>query len=143
MLKNLKNLSRVFSRNSKGFTLIELMVVIAIIAILAVLIILNLNTARKKARDAVRKSDMSQMQTAIESYADDHNGAFPNLSCTTNSAICIFKKSNEYTGLYLQKDVADPKAGRTYRYSSNGQTYKVCADLEINNPAGGYCISTQ
>lgn len=54
-----------------AFTLIELLVVIAIIGILAGLIILNLRSARVKARDAKRKSDIASVQTAVESYIDD------------------------------------------------------------------------
>lgn len=60
----------------KGFTLIELLVVIAIIAILAVLIILALNTARIRARDSRRRSDLRSTQTSLELY-NDSNGKYP------------------------------------------------------------------
>lgn len=56
--------------NKKGFTLIELLVVIAIIGLLATLSVIALNTARMKARDARRVSDVKQMQTALEMYFD-------------------------------------------------------------------------
>jgi len=64
-----------FKRN--GFTLIELLVVIAIIGVLATIVLVSLNGARVKARDARRKSDMKQMQLALEMYADDNNGNYP------------------------------------------------------------------
>ncbi len=57
-----------------GFTLIELLVVIAIIGILATLTILSLNSAKQKARDATRLSDIRQMQTALELYYNDAGG---------------------------------------------------------------------
>ncbi len=58
---------------SKGFTLIELLVVIAIIGLLSSLAVVSLNSARVKARDALRMADMSEMRTAVNLYYSDHN----------------------------------------------------------------------
>jgi type II secretion system protein G len=62
--------------NKKGFTLIELLVVIAIIGLLSTLSILALNSARARARDAKRISDIKQIQTALEMYYND-TGDYP------------------------------------------------------------------
>ncbi|HXK37918.1 MAG TPA: type II secretion system protein [Candidatus Paceibacterota bacterium] len=62
----------------KGFTLIELLVVIAIIALLSSVVLAALSSARAKARDARRISDIRQIQRAVDLYADDHGGLFPN-----------------------------------------------------------------
>ena len=65
-------------RNQKGFTLIELLVVIAIIGLLASVVLLALNTARAKARDARRLSDLRQISTAAQMIADsDPNAQYP------------------------------------------------------------------
>ncbi len=53
---------------NKGFTLIELLVVISIIGILATLLIANIGGVRERARDAKRKSDLNQIQKALEMY---------------------------------------------------------------------------
>jgi len=55
-----------------GFTLIELLVVISIIGILSSFAIVSLNSARIKARDALRKGDMAQLRIALSLYYDDY-----------------------------------------------------------------------
>jgi len=73
----------------KGFTLIELLVVIAIIGLLSTLAVVSLNSARSKARDAKRLSDMKTMSTAIElSLADTGAGGYDDvlLGCVTKGA---------------------------------------------------------
>jgi general secretion pathway protein G len=67
--------------NKKGFTLIELLVVVAIIGLLSTLSIVALNTARAKARDSRRVSDIKQIQTALELYYND-NAAYPTSTAT-------------------------------------------------------------
>ncbi len=63
-------------KGQKGFTLIELLVVIAIIGILATIVLVSLNTARQKARDVRRISDMRQIALALEMYYDS-GAAYP------------------------------------------------------------------
>lgn len=59
-----------YTRTKRGFTLIELLVVIAIIGILSSVVLASLGTARQKARDATRISDMKNIQLALELYYD-------------------------------------------------------------------------
>ncbi|TSC67238.1 MAG: proteinral secretion pathway protein G [Parcubacteria group bacterium Gr01-1014_73] len=61
----------------KGFTLIELLVVIAIIAILTSIVTANLGSARQKARDIKRVSDVKQLQLALAFYADANSNRYP------------------------------------------------------------------
>ena len=56
------------------FTLIELLVVVAIVGILASGLMAVINPAARigQARDAQRKSDLHQIQTALEAYYNDN-----------------------------------------------------------------------
>jgi len=61
------------SYSKRAFTLIELLVVIAIIGLLATIISIAVNSARAKARDAKRVSELQQLKLAVEMYYDKNN----------------------------------------------------------------------
>jgi prepilin-type N-terminal cleavage/methylation domain-containing protein len=56
-----------------GFTLIELMVVMIILGFLIAIVLANFSTSQVRARDAQRKSDLSQIGKAFEMYSYDWN----------------------------------------------------------------------
>lgn len=57
---------------SHGFTLVELLVVIAIIAVIVGLAMPNFLSARERARDAKKKSEMSELRGALRLYYNDY-----------------------------------------------------------------------
>lgn len=61
----------------RAFTLIELLTVIAIIGILGALIITGVGSAKRSAQRAGGVNALRQTGTAIELYAQDHQGTLP------------------------------------------------------------------
>lgn len=83
----------------QGFTLIELLVVISIIGVLSGMAAFNFQQARERARDVQRKSDLKQLQNALESYKNDQLAAhYPD---TANLA--------DITPDFIKKIPTDPK----------------------------------
>ena len=60
-----------------GFTLIELLVVISIIALLIAILLPALQSARKAARDMRCMSNLRQVSTSANIYANDHDDWYP------------------------------------------------------------------
>ena len=107
-----------------GFTLIELLVVISIIGLLATLITANLNAARSRSRDAVRKADLKNIQTALRIYYND-NGAYP-------SSISWGDEWSSGSNIYMNEIPNDPLPDQSYAYTmdSDNDTFTLTACLE-------------
>jgi prepilin-type N-terminal cleavage/methylation domain-containing protein len=130
---------------SRGFTLIELLVVISIIGLLSSVVLAALNTARNKAYDAHRFSDLNQIDIALQNYYAD-NGSYPSTSghyysycggtpfnlnnpASQGAAPVI---PNSFTPTYIATIPVGPKqvyssalpAVDCYAYISNGSDFK-------------------
>ena len=57
---------------SVGFSLVELLVAIAILGIIVRIIMVNINSARSKARDAQRNSDLEAIEVGLQLYHDKY-----------------------------------------------------------------------
>ena len=125
-----------FNNKNLGFTLIELLIVIAIIGILSAMIFPNYMGARERARDAQRKSDLAQIQKALELYKmDQTDSSFP--ATITFGA----QWANATTGtIYMNSVPDDPLHGqdgtRNYKYArsvggvAGTLIYTLCACIE-------------
>ena len=130
--------------NKKGFTLIELLIVVAIIGILATLLMANFIGVRQRARDAQRKSDIRQIQSALELYRSDQS-IYPTTAQFPSCGTALTGGTPTVT--YMSKVPCDPFGSGTgynngsYYYSSNGSTYTLGACLENTSDSQGTATS--
>lgn len=128
-------------RRAKGFTLIELLAVIAIIGILASMAAISISNATKRARDASRQKDLSNLKTALELYSQD-NGNYPVSSGTYGPDL------NGLVPDYIKTIPNDPRgdAWESYEYETDagGDNFVLTAVLEYKSakatlPTGSKC----
>ncbi len=122
-----------------GFTLLELIVVMAIIGILAMLAVGNFQSSRIKANDARRKSDLKQIQAALEQYHADF-GNYPGsasngtiLGCGAGTSTCSWGAAFSITGgaVYMSKLPSDLSPQRYYYVgSTTGRSYQLFTTLQ-------------
>lgn len=139
---------------AKGFTLIELLVVIAIIGLLASIVLASLSTARTKARDAKRLSDMHQMEVALElyynsfgRYPDSDNAGCGGWDSSGNGTFITPLVSNIFLPTHLLDPTINDSCGNYayYRYpaGSSGCTkaYYVVGVRDMETSANPYPTS--
>lgn len=115
--------SRIAPRDSRGFTLIEVMVVVAILAILAAIIVPRIMGRPEEAKRTKAQIDIKSIEEALNLYKLD-NGFYP----TTEQGLDALVKKPDTTPLplkwkdggYLSRLPQDPW-GRPYRYLSPGE----------------------
>jgi prepilin-type N-terminal cleavage/methylation domain-containing protein len=126
-----KDLSRF---GPKGFTLVELLVIIAIIGILATVIIVSLASARARARDASKISDLTTVSSALQLYyADKH--VYPVPSGSNSTARFDNLVGTLVAGGYLESRVNQSMTGGKYQiwvYAS-GTVYDLYFKPEVDS----------
>lgn len=117
---------------STGFSLIEILVAATIIGLLSTVGFTGFQAVTRSGRDALRKSDLEQIRSALEIYKSE-NGAYP-----ANSSSC---ESVDLTSDYINPYPEDPKPPVKYCYirGATGLTYELCAHLENGNTTDQFC----
>jgi prepilin-type N-terminal cleavage/methylation domain-containing protein len=125
----------------RGFTLIELLVVIAIIGILSAVVLASLNTARGKARNAKRLTDIHTLVNAFNLGLG--SGSLPSSGGTwvCVSSSCVWSTYvasapvDAYLAPYLKSKPDDPnETGR----GASGYVYNSSWTSGASFPLGAY-----
>jgi prepilin-type N-terminal cleavage/methylation domain-containing protein len=95
-----------------GFTIVELLIVIVIIGILATITIVAYNGMQQRARDAIRRSDLATLKTALHTYNVD-KGDYAQVGCgAANLGIGFI--TTDYDGVGPLLSVTDCLKGGGY-----------------------------
>lgn len=124
-------------RKSKGFTLIELLVVIVILGILGSFTFANVFNGLPKARDAQRKNDLKQLQTALQLYYQDNN-QYPTLTNCQSTTTCWTTLLGTNQSRYIKIIPKDPTNNNDHHYyycspATDNSKYTLVAQLENSN----------
>jgi prepilin-type N-terminal cleavage/methylation domain-containing protein len=141
-----------------GFTLVELMVVVSVIGILSAIVYSSFGDSRKIARDNIRKTDLKNLQVAIELYKAQ-SGRYP-YACgdstsfrgAVNGGWTCGPGVTEYIKGLVPDFIAvlpvDPLAstygatsnnGYVYRVNSSGTEYKLMSYQAVENVVVADC----
>lgn len=142
--------------NKLGITKIEILIVSLIIGLLGLTAVVAVSTARSRTRDAIRLSDIRQVQAGLELYFNDFN-MYPEelgIPLGTASTRCLSEAgfaascTPSVETVYLDAVASTPRQGlkkltscgsetNAYCYLGTNGEYRIQFELENNNPLLG------
>jgi prepilin-type N-terminal cleavage/methylation domain-containing protein len=118
-------------KQQPAFSLIELMVVMAIIAILAFMGVANFSSSIRRSRDAVRKSDLSNLQQALVLYRAD-TGTYPTENGETQSVLTVLADPNtQYIKTIPQPPLLENGGEKDYQYTCTQLVGSRCVQFSL------------
>lgn len=145
-------------KRTHGFSLIELLVTIAIIATIIGLAVPNFLGARSRARDARRKGEMRQFQSAVQLYYNDYKifpadsggplynlvngcGANGTTACPCNSSVDFAAGGTGCGTVYMTQFPNEFGTSMYYYQRSSGAGY--CLKVPLENASDSDIVASQ
>ena len=103
-----------------GFTLLEVLAVVVILGVFAAMVVPQLTSAASETREGSAKMNLHRLRTQLELYAQQHNGAYPQLedfeaqmtlSSDADGLTAPLGTSGYPLGPYIREVPANPQTG--------------------------------
>lgn len=91
---------------NKGFTIIEVVLVLAIAGLIFLMVFIALPALQSGQRDTARKSDVSNVASAVTSYANNNRGKFPD-TAALNTQLGATGSAGDMTYTSLSTNTTD------------------------------------
>jgi|SRR6187200_1930159 len=111
-------------KNSKGFSLLELLIVVAIILIIATIAIPSLLRSRQAANESAAVANLRTINTAEVTYLSSSGGNYGDLAALVGAGLL----DDTFIGTATR-----PKAGYVYNITATGSDYTATADPASTN----------
>jgi len=157
------------TENNKGFTIIEVVLVLAIAGLIFLMVFIALPALQAGQRDTARKSDVSNVAAAVNSFSSANRGTFPDTAAlgtqleavTTGSVTTYGSLSNNITAVSVNiskpadftaadgeitvykgmKCGTNSSGGKGTLVAGTARGYATVTQLEGGNKTG-YCLNT-
>lgn len=129
-------------RVDRGFSLVEILVVVTILGILSAVLFANFSERSAQSRDAQRRADLRELQSALELYKNEY-GQYPerctsgaawsgqagtNYACSDGTFEYIIGLAPEFvTTLPTDPRLNGPDSGYVYTVNGERTVYKIMA----------------
>ncbi|MFN7204076.1 MAG: type II secretion system major pseudopilin GspG [Burkholderiales bacterium] len=132
-------------RQTRGFTLLELLVVIVIIGLLAAYVGPRYFSQLSKSERSTAKAQIEGLGKALDAYRLD-TGRYPSTEQGLNALVIRPGDESKWSGPYLQKAVPPDPWGRPYVYRSPGQNadfdlFSLGKDGQVGGEGDGVDVS--
>ena len=121
------------STRNAGFTLIELLLVLVILAVLASIVVVNFGSVTAKKNEAKAKTDISNIETALELYKGDAGDYPANLDALVQNPGNVAS----WHGPYIKRGMPLDPWGHQYIYTFPGQHHPDAFDLASGGDGHG------
>jgi prepilin-type N-terminal cleavage/methylation domain-containing protein len=102
------------NKNSKGFTIIEVVLVLAIAGLIFLVVFLALPALQRGQRDTARKQDLGRFMSQLTAYQSNNQGQLPGSWTSTSPFVTNYLTNNQ--------SFKDPSTGSDYTITSPAPT---------------------